>query len=184
MALVQVQNLTTSFLSTDVGLLSPSETKSLIMGPEEAYRASEGLKTLSDAGRVSVTISAETSKLDALEPASVGTASVADLAVTTAKLAANAVTTAKITDANVTTVKLAAAAVTKAKALVFQSTEQTGTGSSQNIAHGLAATPSVVMWSFSDCPAGAFTAVPGSHDSTNVKMTVTSGVKFYIFAWA
>lgn len=65
----------------------------------------------------------------------------------------------------------------------FTSTEQTGTGSSQNIAHGLGSAPSLVWWAVSDSGAtGIYTAVPGVHDATNVKMTVTSGVKFYVFA--
>jgi hypothetical protein len=65
----------------------------------------------------------------------------------------------------------------------FTSTEQTGTGSSQDIAHGLAATPSVVGWMVSDSGAtGIYTAVPGSHDATNIKMTVTAGVKYYVWA--
>jgi hypothetical protein len=83
---VSVKNLTANPLSTDVGLLNPGETKAMTMGPAAAYRAAEGLKTLSDAGRVEVTISEETDKLDDLEPATVGTASVADGTVTTAKL--------------------------------------------------------------------------------------------------
>src|SRR5687767_15061071 len=87
---VSVKNLTANPLSTDVGLLSPGETKAMTMGPSAAYRAAEGLKTLSDAGKVLVTISEETNKLDNLEPAAVGTASVADGTVTTAKLAAGA----------------------------------------------------------------------------------------------
>ena len=64
----------------------------------------------------------------------------------------------------------------------FISTEQTGTGAPQNVAHGLGTTPSMVWWSLSDCPAGAFTLAPGAHDATNAKFTVTSGVKFYVFA--
>lgn len=192
--LVSVQNLTTSFLSTDVGLLAPGESKSLQLGPNAAYRAAEGLKTLSDAGRVTVTISEETGKLDSLEPAAVGTASAADASITAAKLASDAVTTVKILDSNVTAAKLGSlavttakintAAVTAAKALVFQSTEQTGTGSNQNIAHGLAVTPTVVMWSLTDAPAGAFTVVPGTHTSTNVILNATSGLKFVVFCWS
>ncbi len=125
MALVTVQNLTASPLSTDVGLLNPGETKAMQMGPDQAYRASEGLKTLEAAGRVAVTIAEESGKLDDLEPAAVGTASVADgavveakigaLAVTAGKIGAAAVTTAKIMDANVTTVKILDANVTTAK---------------------------------------------------------------------
>ena len=65
----------------------------------------------------------------------------------------------------------------------FTSTEQTGTGSSQNVAHGLGTTPSHVWWAVSDSGAtGIYTLVPGVHDATNAKFTVTSGVKFYVFA--
>jgi hypothetical protein len=65
----------------------------------------------------------------------------------------------------------------------FTSTEQTGTGSSQNIAHGLGSTPSQVTMFVSDSGAtGIYTAVPGAHDATNIKFTVTAGVKFYVQA--
>lgn len=67
----------------------------------------------------------------------------------------------------------------------FTSTEQTGTGSAQNVAHGLGAVPRIVWWSLSELPAdlvaGADVA-PGTHTSTNAVFTVTSGVKFYVFA--
>jgi hypothetical protein len=154
------------------------------MDPESAYQASTELKGLVDAGYVTVSVSQETAKLDSLEPAAVGTASVADGAVTTAKFAAGAVDATALGALAVTTAKINTAAVTKAKALVFRSTEQTGTGSSQNIAHGLAVTPSVVLWSFTDCPAGAFTVAEGTHTSTNVVLTATSGLKFVVFAWS
>lgn len=65
---------------------------------------------------------------------------------------------------------------------LFKSTEQTGTGSSQNIAHGLGTTPSMVWWAPSSLSGNAATFVPGAHDATNCKMTVTAGEKFYIFA--
>jgi hypothetical protein len=64
----------------------------------------------------------------------------------------------------------------------FTSTEQTGTGASQNIAHGLGSTPSLVWWAPSGLSGNACTFVPGAHDATNVKMTVTAGEKFYAFA--
>lgn len=69
-----------------------------------------------------------------------------------------------------------------ASACKFTSTEQTGTGSSQNIAHGLGSTPSLVWWSPSSLSGNACTFVPGAHDSTNIKMTVSSGEKYYVFA--
>jgi hypothetical protein len=65
----------------------------------------------------------------------------------------------------------------------FTSTEQTGTGSAQNVAHGLGSTPSMVWWAVSDSGAtGIYTLVPGVHDATNAKFTVTAGVKYYVFA--
>lgn len=64
----------------------------------------------------------------------------------------------------------------------FKSTEQTGNGSAQNIAHGLGATPTLVWTMISSYTAGAFTVVPGAHDATNCTFTVTNGVKYYVFA--
>lgn len=70
-----------------------------------------------------------------------------------------------------------------ATAAIFRSTEQTGTGSSQNVAHGLGATPTAVLISVSEDPAGTgFDVAYGTHDSTNVVCTVTSGVKFHVLA--
>lgn len=74
--------------------------------------------------------------------------------------------------------------LTKAKAAVFASTEQTGTGSAQNVAHGLAAVPALVMVSVTESDGNAFDVAEGAHDSTNVVVTVTSGVKFKVLAWA
>ncbi len=95
-----------------------------------------------------------------------------------AGLAADAVTTAKIANAN----------VTKAKAKVFVSTEQTGTGAAQNIAHGLGAVPAAVLVVPTEHPGtpdtGAFDIAEGAHDATNVVVTVTADVKFKVFAWA
>jgi len=69
---------------------------------------------------------------------------------------------------------------------IFVSTEQTGTGSAQNIAHGLARAPSVVVIIPTDtAPAttGQYTVTEGTHDATNVVVTVTSGKKFKVLAW-
>ena len=81
-------------------------------------------------------------------------------------------------------VTIANLAVTKAKALVFVSTEQTGTGSSQNVAHCLAAVPAAVLIAVTESDGNAFDVAEGAHDGTNVVVTVTSGVKFKVFAWA
>jgi hypothetical protein len=70
---------------------------------------------------------------------------------------------------------------------LFVSTEQTGTGSAQNIAHGLGVTPLGVLIAPTDtAPAttGAYTLTEGAHDATNVVATVTTGKKFKVLAWA
>jgi len=70
---------------------------------------------------------------------------------------------------------------------VFQSAEQTGTGSSQNVAHGLAQVPQVVLITPTDtapATAGVYTVTEGAHDATNVVVTVTSGKKFKVTAYA
>ena len=88
----------------------------------------------------------------------------------------------------IATADLAAGAVTKAKAAAFVSTEQTATGSSQNVAHGLGAVPAAVLVVPTEHPGtpdtGAFDIAEGSHDATNVVVTVTANVKFKVFAWA
>lgn len=143
-------------------------------GKKEALRISK--KT----GKVTIT------DLDA----TVAAGDLADGAVTTAKLATNAVTTAKVTDLNITTGKLAASAVTKAKAAVSASAEQTGTGASQNVAHGLTGTPSLVLvvpTAGHDGAGAAGTQMPtiveGAHGGTNVVVTVSAGAKFKVLAW-
>lgn len=86
------------------------------------------------------------------------------------------------------TADVADSAVTKAKAAVFFSTEQTGTGSSQNVAHGLGAIPAGVLVVPTEHPGtpdtGAFDIAEGTHTTTNVVVTVTANVKFKVFAWA
>ncbi len=113
---------------------------------------------------------------------------VKDAGISAAKLATDAVETLKIKDLNVTTGKLAASGVTFAKAAVFISTEQTGTGNPQNVAHGLAAVPAGVLVVPTEHPGapdtGAFDIAEGAHDGTNVVVTVTANVKFKVMAWA
>lgn len=69
-----------------------------------------------------------------------------------------------------------------ATAAMFTSMEQTGTGSSQNIAHGFGSTPSMFWWAPSADATGAFVVSAKSADATNITMTVTTGAKFYVFA--
>jgi len=66
---------------------------------------------------------------------------------------------------------------------VFISTEQTGTGSAQNIAHGLARAPSLVLFGFTGGTV-VTSVVEGTHDATNIIVTVTSGAKFKILGWS
>lgn len=67
----------------------------------------------------------------------------------------------------------------------FKSTEQTGTGSGQNIAHGLGLVPDLVWVTVSDdspATAGVFVMTEGTHTATNVVVTVTANKKFFVFA--
>jgi hypothetical protein len=97
------------------------------------------------------------------------------------------ITAAELADSAVTAAKLADGAVLFAKAKVFVSTEQTATGSPQNVAHGLGATPAAVLVVPTEHPGtpdtGAFDIAEGTHTSTNVVLTVTVNVKFKVLAW-
>ena len=69
---------------------------------------------------------------------------------------------------------------------VFVSAEQTGNGSAQNIPHGLARVPSLVLVVPTDtapATAGVYTVTEGSHDAVNCVVTVTSGKKYKVLAW-
>lgn len=70
---------------------------------------------------------------------------------------------------------------------LFISTEQTGTGSAQNVAHGLGVVPTSVMLAPTDtapATAGVYTVTEGTHTTTNVVVTVTNGKKFKVLAIA
>ena len=67
--LLTVQNISAFWLSTDIGLLAPGDSKSTTMTPERAYRAADNLKSMVDLGRVVVTVADEAGRLDSLEPA-------------------------------------------------------------------------------------------------------------------
>jgi hypothetical protein len=69
---------------------------------------------------------------------------------------------------------------------VFASAEQTGNGSEQSVAHGLAVIPSKVLIAVTDNTAivdGRFAVVEGTHTTSAVKVTVTSGVKYKVLAF-
>lgn len=61
----------------------------------------------------------------------------------------------------------------------FLASQQTGTGSSQSIAHGLGAVPAGVIC----IPTDGGTVTYGTHTSTNVVVTVTNAKKFDVLAW-
>ncbi|MDR3572867.1 MAG: hypothetical protein P4L50_03315 [Anaerolineaceae bacterium] len=70
---------------------------------------------------------------------------------------------------------------------MFVSTVQTGTGASQNIAHGLGVVPLfvvVIPVDLSPATVGQFTVTEQAHDSTNVKVTVTTSKTFKVIAFA
>jgi len=71
----------------------------------------------------------------------------------------------------------------------FESTVLTGTGSSQTIAHGLGVVPSLVLAATYDNTASGsspftFQISEGSHTSTNLLITATSGLKYKVIAFA
>jgi hypothetical protein len=76
------------------------------------------------------------------------------------------------------------------KALDFYApAEQTGTGSEQDLAHGLldadfvARLPTFIFAAVTDGNTGtAGGIVEGTHDATNLKFTVPTGIKYKVFA--
>lgn len=71
----------------------------------------------------------------------------------------------------------------------FQSIVETGTGSAQSIAHGLGVVPSLVLVAPYDNTASGstpftFQISEGSHTSTNLLITATSGLKYKVIAFA
>lgn len=103
------------------------------------------------------------------------------------KIINGVVKTSNIPPSTVINTDVADGSITVAKMKTFKSTEQTGTGSAQNIAHGLGSTPSLVIVYPTDtsvATAGVYVVTEGSHTSTNVVVTVTSGKKYRVVAFA
>lgn len=65
---------------------------------------------------------------------------------------------------------------------MFVSTEQTGNGSAQNVAHGLGTTPTTVLVVPSLNKDGADCSWAFTKGSTNVVVTATSGAKYFVLA--
>lgn len=72
--------------------------------------------------------------------------------------------------------------ICEARTRRFISTIQTGTGVSQNIAHGLGSTPTSVKLALTTVAVGGADITPGVHTATNVVVTVTAGAKFMVEA--
>ncbi|MBS7623882.1 hypothetical protein KEJ39_09485 [Candidatus Bathyarchaeota archaeon] len=72
------------------------------------------------------------------------------------------------------------------KPTIFVSAEQTGTGSAQNIAHGLGVVPRLVFVSITESPEtyAALDVAEGTRTNTNVVVTVASGWKYKVIAIA
>lgn len=66
------------------------------------------------------------------------------------------------------------------------STEQTGDGTEQSIAHNLGVTPTTVIIIITGSPAtyAALSITEGTHDDTNVKVTVTADWLYKVLAIA
>ena len=66
---------------------------------------------------------------------------------------------------------------------VFVSAETDSTGSEQNVAHGMRTVPAVVLVSLTEFGAAeACDIAEGTHDGVNIKLTITNGRKFKVFA--
>lgn len=100
----------------------------------------------------------------------------------TSELKVDAVETENIKDLNVTNGKLAANTIQSGKVSFFKSTEITGTGAEQDIAHGLARTPGFVSWMITQAGDGD-TIVEGTHDGTNIKLNFPATTKIKVFAF-
>lgn len=83
---------------------------------------------------------------------------------------------------SISTAELADGAVTAGKMSVFYSTEQTGNGSAQNVAHGLGETPTIAAVIPSTNKDGADCVFSSTKGSTNVVVTATTGAKYFVLA--
>ena len=66
------------------------------------------------------------------------------------------------------------------------SAEQIGNATEQSVAHGLGVTPTLVIINITGSPAGyaALVVTEGTHDATYVKVNVTTGWKYKVYAEA
>ena len=89
-----------------------------------------------------------------------------------------------IADESITNAKLVDDTIEGGKVDVFKSAEITGTGSEVDTAHGLGRIPVIVIVSITENDGTALDIVQGTHDATNVKVTVTGAeIKYTIVAF-
>jgi hypothetical protein len=96
----------------------------------------------------------------------------------------NAAAAGVVAEGSISTDELADNAVTSEKIHHFVSEEQTGTGESQSIAHGLGVTPSIVVVGLTNVGTDGAVVTEGTHGTANVNVTVTLGAKFKVLAIA
>ncbi|MHA1740276.1 MAG: hypothetical protein ACTSWD_16925 [Candidatus Heimdallarchaeota archaeon] len=90
-----------------------------------------------------------------------------------------------LNDSTVTGADIKDATIKAVDMAIFVSAEQVGTGSAQNIPHGLGVAPSKTLISVINFGASvAVDAVEGTHTTTNCVVTCTSGVKYKVLAIA
>lgn len=65
---------------------------------------------------------------------------------------------------------------------IFISPIQTGTGSEQEITHSLGATPTAVLFSVLKVGTDGGEVTPGTHTTTKIRATATSGMKYQVIA--
>ena len=65
----------------------------------------------------------------------------------------------------------------------YISDELTGTGTEEVISHGLPNTPNYVFVTVTDTTSGTYTIIEGIHDGMDIKLTITSGIKYKIMAY-
>lgn len=86
-------------------------------------------------------------------------------------------------DGIVVNADIASASLQASKLDYFLSAETTGTGSEQDIAHGLGRTPALVLVTITQKDTTtAVQITEGTHDGTNVKVDCPTTAKFKVFA--
>jgi len=113
------------------------------------------------------------------EKVQVGKTLQADVQVTTDTIAEKTTNSGVTVDGCLVKDGRAAALATAAMTV---SAEQTGTGSSQTVAHSIGATPSLFWVGWTDIPVGGCSVTSVSVDATNVTLTATTGAKYRIYA--